>query len=60
MDAPAHSRDTYTWPLSEGFRHFITSMPASVASGWSGRGAGLHPLEKRRLFTAHVESSHSQ
>src|ERR1700731_1603350 len=29
-------------PLSEGFRHFVTSMPAPVASGWSG-GPGGEP-----------------
>ena len=27
----------------EGFRHFVTSMPAPVASGWSGCRAGLAP-----------------
>jgi hypothetical protein len=31
-------------------------MPAPVASGWSGCRVGLHPLEKRRLVTAHVVS----
>jgi hypothetical protein len=29
-------------------------MPASVASGWSGRRMGLAPTGKRRLFTAHT------
>ena len=43
-------------PLSEGFRHFVTSMPAPVASGWSGRRVGLAPTGKRRLFTAHTQS----
>ena len=43
-------------PLSEGFRHFVTSMPAPVASGWSGRRVGLAPTGKRRLFTAHTRS----
>src|SRR5580693_3834622 len=43
-------------PLSEGFRHFVTSMPAPVASGWSGRRVGLAPTGKRRLFTAHTEA----
>jgi hypothetical protein len=28
-------------PLSEGFRHFVSSMPAPVASGWSGCRVGL-------------------
>jgi hypothetical protein len=32
---------TYT----EGFSHFVTSMTAPVASGWSVRRVGLHPLE---------------
>jgi hypothetical protein len=32
-------------PLSEGFRHFVTSMPAPVASGWSRRRVGLAPTE---------------
>ena len=38
------------------FRHFVTSMPAPVASGWSGRRVGLAPPGKRRLFTAHTQS----
>ena len=30
----------------EGFRHFVSSMPAPVASGWSDvAGWALHPLE---------------
>ena len=46
-------RDT----LSEGFSHFVTSMTAPVASGGSEfAGWGFHPLEKRRLITAHAES----
>jgi hypothetical protein len=49
---------TYTRPLSEGFRHFVTSclprlLPAGVRAGRA------HPLEKRRLFTAHVVSGRS-
>ena len=43
-------------PLSEGFRHFVSSMSAPVASAGAVAGSGLHPLEKRRLVTAHVES----
>src|SRR5712664_609237 len=38
-------RDT----LTEGFSHFVTSMPAPVASGWSGCRVGLAPTGKRRL-----------
>jgi hypothetical protein len=30
---------------TEGFSHFVTSMTAPVASGWSGCRGGLHPLE---------------
>ena len=45
-------RDT----LSEGFSHFVTSMTAPVASGWSGCRVGLAPTGKRRLFTAHTHS----
>src|SRR6266404_5174109 len=40
-------------PLPEGFRHFVSSMPAPVASGWSGCRVGLAPTGKRRLVTAH-------
>src|SRR5215813_12284628 len=39
-------------PLSEGFRHFVSSMPAPVASGWSDRRVSLAPTGKRRLVTA--------
>ena len=42
-------RDT----LIEGFSHFVTSMTAPIASGWSGRRVGLAPTGKRRLVTAH-------
>jgi hypothetical protein len=31
--------------VSEAFSHFVTSMTAPVASGWSVAGWGLHPLE---------------
>jgi ABC transporter substrate binding protein len=47
-------RDT----LSEGFSHFVTSMTAPVASGWSVCRVGLAPTGKRRLFTAHTRSRH--
>src|ERR1022692_3562344 len=43
-------RDT----LIEGFSHFVTSMTAPIASGWSGCRVGLAPTGKRRLFTAHT------
>jgi hypothetical protein len=32
--------------LSEGFNHFVSSMIAPVASGWSGRRVGLAPTGK--------------
>ena len=47
-------RDT----LSEGFSHFVTSMTAPVASGWSGCRVGFAPTGKRRLSTAHRHSGH--
>src|SRR6516225_3169498 len=47
-------RDT----LSEGFSHFVTSIAAPVASGWSGCRVGLAPTGKRRLVTAHGISRH--
>jgi hypothetical protein len=46
------SRDT----LTEGFSHFVTSMTAPVASGWSGCRVGLIPTGKRRLSTAHARN----
>jgi hypothetical protein len=33
----------------ENHGHFVTSMPAPVASGWSGCRVGLAPTGKRRL-----------
>src|SRR5882724_1329088 len=48
-------RDT----LIEGFSHFVTSMTAPIASGWSGCRVGLAPTGKRRLSTAHANSGHS-
>src|SRR5260221_1700852 len=40
------ARSPKSCPLSGGFRHFVASMPAPVASGWSDlAGWGLHPLE---------------
>ena len=55
---PAHSRcHQFVARLPEGFSHFVTSMTAPVASGWSGCRVGLAPTGKRRLFTAHTRSS---
>ena len=45
-------RDT----LTRGFSHFVTSMTAPVASGWSGCRVGLAPTGKRRLCTARTRS----
>src|SRR4030088_3101273 len=45
-------RDT----LIEGFSHFVTSMTAPIASGWSGCRVGLAPTGKRRLSTAHAKA----
>src|SRR6266540_1506762 len=47
-------RDT----LSEGFSHFVSSIAAPVASGWSGCRVGLAPTGKRRLFTVHANTGH--
>src|SRR5712671_4945001 len=52
--APSPIRDA----LSEGFSHFVTSIAAPVASGWSGCRVGLAPTGKRRLVTAHTRSGH--
>jgi hypothetical protein len=38
-------RDT----LSEGFSHFVTSIAAPAASGWSVAGWDYHPLESAAL-----------
>src|ERR1700716_1123745 len=45
-------RDT----LIEGFSHFVTSMTAPIASGWSDCRVGFAPTGKRRLCTAHARS----
>jgi hypothetical protein len=47
-------RDT----LIEGVSHFVTSMTAPIASGWSGCPVGLAPTGKRRLCTAHTHLGH--
>src|SRR4029453_16424681 len=57
---PAPSRcHHFVARLSEGFSHFVTSMTAPVASGWSGCRVGLAPTGKRRLFTAHTQNGHT-
>jgi hypothetical protein len=47
-------RDT----LIEGFSHFVTSVTAPIASGWSDCRVGLAPTGKRRLCTAHTLNGH--
>ena len=49
-------RDT----LTRGFSHFVASMTAPAASGWSGCRVGLAPTGKRRLITAHTRLGHRQ
>ena len=50
---PAHSRSHQIRdPLIEGFSHFVTSMPAPVASGWSDRRVGLAPTGKKRRLVS--------
>jgi hypothetical protein len=44
----------------EGFSHFVTSMTAPIASGWSDCRVGLAPTGKRRLCTAHTRSGHRE
>jgi hypothetical protein len=48
---PAHlRRHQFVTPLIEGFGHFVTSMPAPTASGWSDvAGRASHPLESAAL-----------
>jgi hypothetical protein len=45
-----------TLSATEGFSHFVTSMTAPVACGWSGGRVRLAPTGKRRLYTAHARS----
>jgi hypothetical protein len=53
--APSPIRDAH----SEGFSHFVTSIAAPVASGWSGCRVAFASTGKRRLFTAHAKRRHS-
>ena len=50
--------DPVSRTLTEGFNHFVTSIVAPVASGWSICRVGLAPTGKRRLSTAHTRSRH--
>ena len=47
-------------PFTRGFNHFVTSIVAPVASGWSGCRVGLSPTGKHRLITAHARSGHCE
>src|SRR5271169_5779863 len=54
---PAHSRrHLYVTCYTEGFSHFVSSMTAPVASGWSVHRVALSPTGKRRLLTAHAKN----
>src|SRR5262249_56004077 len=56
---PAHSRGHQTrdrYPKASDISSppcLLRLLPAGAVAGWA-----LHPLEKRRLATAHVESAH--
>ena len=51
---PAHSRrHLYVTGYTEGFSHFVTSMTAPVASGWSVSPGGTCTHWKAPPFTAH-------
>jgi hypothetical protein len=48
---PAHSRrHPFVARFIGGFSHFVTSITAPVASGWSGRRVGFAPTEKSPHF----------
>jgi hypothetical protein len=46
--------------LAEGFSHFVTSMTAPVASGWSGCRVGLAPTGKRPSLAVQGPKSGAQ
>ena len=57
---PAHSRGhQFVARYTEGFSHFVTSMTAPVASGWSESPGGSRTHWKAPPFTAHTPSGHS-
>ena len=54
---PAHSRRHLNVTCyTEGFSHFVTSMTAPVASGWSVSPGGARTHWKALPFTAHTRS----
>jgi hypothetical protein len=46
----------FTVGLTPRFSHFVNSMTAPIASGWSDCRVGFAPTGKRRLCTAHATS----
>jgi len=52
-------RRLYVTSYTEGFSHFVTSMTAPVASGWSVRRVGLSPTGKRRISRRTLNSGRS-
>src|SRR3954466_8145696 len=54
---PTRAVTVYRDTLTRGFSHFVTSMTAPVASGWSDCRVGLTPTGKRRLSTAHTHTN---
>ena len=51
---------TNSWhSLPKGFNHFVASIIAPGASGWSVGRVGFAPTGKRRLCTAHSETGRS-
>ena len=52
-----HSGTACDLHLTEGFSHFVISMTAPIATGWSKNyQVGFAPTEKRCLCTAHAKS----
>jgi len=41
--------------MIEGFSHFVTSMTAPIASGWSNSPGGIFTHWKAPPFTAHPD-----
>ncbi len=54
------AKSPYVTLYTGGFSHFVTSMTAPIASGWSKScRVGLSPTKKRRLSTAHAKGGYS-
>jgi len=55
------AKSPYVTLYTGGFSHFVTSMTAPIATGWSKNcRMGLSPTKKRHLSTAHAKLGHSQ